>query len=657
MRTLVAIALLAACGDSSTSDVPDAEGDASPAIALDPPALPAPPVLTPCPEGWSERMLGDIVVCDPFGEAGPLACPSGLVQPPGEPTCVPLGRPCPAGDWPSELPVSADVRYVRPGATGTGTREAPFGTIGEALESVGAGGLIVLAKGRHIERLAIAKPVTIIGACAAETIVGLPEDPSAIEVVTDVATLEDLTVSGGDDGVIARAGGLLRLVSVVFEGQLDSAVVARGGSTIELSRFVVRTYRDVPARFGIVAVEASTVRAERGRIEGFDQAAVSIQEGAVVTLSDAYVVGSRSDLASSNGVQALEDGHATVERCLLEGTGDAALLADGAELVARDVVVRDTHVRAMETVSGGGVAVQSNGSVRVERVLIERAADIAVASLNGGRRVELEDVVIADTRPSLVDGSARSLSFGIDTSAELDRLRIRGGRTVALLGGGRTTIVRARDVDIRDVEAGHSGVGTVQFERGAVLEGERIRIQRGASSGLVVFALARGAVEDLTVEDTRPDVDGDLGRGVSVQDATLGLNRARLVGNREAALMFTRRSIARVSNVALEDTVASACATTTCSDVPAGLGLAVAGPSRVEVEHFRIARSALCGVLLAEGASLDLHDGEIRENPIGVCLQVDGYDLDRLRDRVVFDNEQQLSATMLPLPESLETIE
>jgi len=44
--------------------------------------------------------------------------------------------------------------------------------------------------------------------------------------------------------------------------------------------------------------------------------------------------------------------------------------------------------------------------------------------------------------------------------------------------------------------------------------------------------------------------------------------------------------------------------------------------------------------------------GEITENPIGVCLQVDGYDLGRVSDEVSFrDNEVDLQATTLPVPD------
>ena len=49
---------------------------------------------------------------------------------------------------------------------------------------------------------------------------------------------------------------------------------------------------------------------------------------------------------------------------------------------------------------------------------------------------------------------------------------------------------------------------------------------------------------------------------------------------------------------------------------------------------------------------VDLAEGEVRENPLGGCLQVEGYDLARLMTDVRFiDNDLNLDATSLPVPD------
>jgi hypothetical protein len=54
----------------------------------------------------------------------------------------------------------------------------------------------------------------------------------------------------------------------------------------------------------------------------------------------------------------------------------------------------------------------------------------------------------------------------------------------------------------------------------------------------------------------------------------------------------------------------------------------------------------------ATGGTMDLHEGEVSNNPIGANVQTEGFDINRLMDRVVFrDNERDLDMTELPVPE------
>jgi hypothetical protein len=84
----------------------------------------------------------------------------------------------------------------------------------------------------------------------------------------------------------------------------------------------------------------------------------------------------------------------------------------------------------------------------------------------------------------------------------------------------------------------------------------------------------------------------------------------------------------------------------------AGFGLGAYNGGRIDANRFRIAGSNACGVHLALDGEVDLHQGEVRDNPIGVCLQIDGYDSMRLEDDVAYEgNDTNLTATTLPVPE------
>jgi hypothetical protein len=70
------------------------------------------------------------------------------------------------------------------------------------------------------------------------------------------------------------------------------------------------------------------------------------------------------------------------------------------------------------------------------------------------------------------------------------------------------------------------------------------------------------------------------------------------------------------------------------------------------MDHFESSGPGLCGIQIASGAEVDLHDGVVRGGPIGLNLQVDGYDVDRLTERVHYaDNGVNLDSSELPVPE------
>jgi hypothetical protein len=57
-------------------------------------------------------------------------------------------------------------------------------------------------------------------------------------------------------------------------------------------------------------------------------------------------------------------------------------------------------------------------------------------------------------------------------------------------------------------------------------------------------------------------------------------------------------------------------------------------------------------VQLALDGSIDLSDGEVSGALVGACVQVPGYDIARLQDRVLYrDNGTNLDVTTLPIPE------
>ncbi|MDQ3034415.1 MAG: hypothetical protein M3Y87_18550, partial [Myxococcota bacterium] len=73
--------VFAACG----GEPPEGASDA----AVDPPSVePAPPLLTPCPEGWRMLDAHGLAACEPWPDDGAAPCPEGQHRPPGAAACA-----------------------------------------------------------------------------------------------------------------------------------------------------------------------------------------------------------------------------------------------------------------------------------------------------------------------------------------------------------------------------------------------------------------------------------------------------------------------------------------------------------------------------------------------------------------------------------------
>jgi len=78
------------------------------------------------------------------------------------------------------------------------------------------------------------------------------------------------------------------------------------------------------------------------------------------------------------------------------------------------------------------------------------------------------------------------------------------------------------------------------------------------------------------------------------------------------------------------------------------------GPDAIDLRRFVIARSPLCGVLIARDGTAALHQGSVVENAIGACVQREGFDVAGISDAVVYrDNGTNLQTTELPVPSAV----
>jgi hypothetical protein len=681
----------------------------------------APPELTPCPPG--HRPVSDpggVVTCDPYPEGGPAACPEGLAHFPGEPGCAPIGSPCPAGDFPDDLPPGT-VHVLAGAAGGDGSRDLPYGRIADALGGAAAGSTIAVGRGRYDELVTVTGDVTLRGACVAgTTLQATASDPqeSVLEVRGAAVVVRDLTIADSPRGAARAtgAGSELTLEGVVISGCEVAAVYGARGAALTARTVVVRDTRarasDGMLGRGLGVESGATAAVSRVLFEGNRDAGVSVLgPRSSVELSDVVVRDTESRASDGGGGRGLSvqgEGRAEVRRALFERNREIGIYVSNAGTTAEliDVVVRATRGRAGDAGGGRGLVVQSGATVAASRMVLEQNRDVAVSvahagtvlmltdavvrdtegqvsdgtfgralgvqsgaravviravlernhelgvyAADAGTRVELTDLVVRDTESQTSDGtSGRGLAAQDGAAVVVQRALFERNRDLGIAAAGPGTSAELADVLVRDTAARASDGGFgrgLAAQEGATLLVSRALIERNHDVGISVHQPGTTAeLTDVVVRDTESQPsDGLGGRGLGVQiGAAVTVSRAILERNRELGVYASDSATVRLTDVAVRDTAAAA-------DRFGGIGAGSYGEATVVLERFVVSGSALAGVQLARGGTIDLSEGEVSRNLIGANVQTEGYDLTRLMDRVRYrDNGRDLAADALPVP-------
>jgi uncharacterized membrane protein (UPF0136 family) len=597
-----------ACDDSPPPDADadaDADGDVEAGIEVEPPA---PPALTPCPEGWVEVPADPAdpygyATCDPWPDGDPVTlpvltpCPPGWREVPADPvdphgyaTCDPwpvtghedceavdeahfpgmdacarVGSPCPAADWADDLPIDVPILFVREGeaTVGDGTRELPFGLISDATTAAGPGTIIALSKGTFDEDVELGEGVTLWGACVAETLVTcsvVSTDLPTILVSGADTVLRGLRVGGDRAGVAVRDGGASVLVEgVVVEGAQGAGVMVDAGRAT-LRDLVVRDTRPAPdgtLGAGIDVGTGAQVDVTRAVIERNRLAAAYVGDaGTRVTLSDVDLRDTQaraSDGAAGRGLNVQFGARVDVLRAVIERNRDVGVFAmsAGSEVTLTDVVVRDTQSREPERWFGRGLSVEAGAQVDAVRAVFERNLEVGVFAMDAGSVVTLTEVVVRDTR-SRVDTSTWGRGLQAQTGAriEVTNAVIERNRNVGVLVAEGGAEVVAVDLLVRDTQSqeadGIDGDGLVVLMGGRVVASRAV-FERNRSIGVLVSDEGSSAVLNaVVVRDTQSrESDGRGGRGLEVEfGAQVEVGLALFERNRDTSVFVATEGTA-----------------------------------------------------------------------------------------------------------------
>ncbi|MBW2460951.1 MAG: right-handed parallel beta-helix repeat-containing protein [Deltaproteobacteria bacterium] len=681
LRLAVFVALLVvACGDETERPVDSgADANADAAVPLvdipwledgQPPV--ARPVFTPCPDGWREVVDGDLTTCDAFPEGGhETTCGPGEAHFPGEPGCVPVGNPCPAGDFAEGLPV-ADVVYVRAGATaGDGSLSAPFGLLSEVpWVSLAAGTTVALGKGTYEGSLPLKAGVRVAGACAAETILtGIDAPVRSVVMVTtggEPARIENLTIRDAPQAAVGldTAGRDLAVSGIVVDGCSGPGVWSANGASLTGDHVVIRNSRPSTdgRAAGLYIYAAGQAALRNVSIEhngGMGVAALG--EGTVVSLEDAVITGttSMSDDSGGWGVIAQSGPSLTLRRAVVYDNRSAGIMAAAGPTVTLDHVIVRANTGTPRTGFGGrGIELHPGGTLVATRVLVEDNLDTGIAL---GGDATLSDVVVRGTRSSPLDadyGTGMNIEAG--AQVQMDRAVVADNQVIGIYISDGGTEAFLRDVIVRDMlpTTDDSSMGRgFNIQQGAHFDGERILIERTRDSAFFVSSpgtIAR--VSDIAVLSTASrQNDGTGGSGLHVQRmGQMSVSRALVRSSHWAGAIAMDFAVSTLEDVWIDGVEAQECSTTTCADRPFGYGIASVGTTTVR--GFHVEGASLCGVFVArvDEGNLDLERGEVTGAAIGACVQIDGYDLGRLMNDVEYrENGVNLDTTALPVPDPI----
>jgi hypothetical protein len=505
------------------------------------------------------------------------------------------------------------------------------------------------------------------GACAASSTNALPLNPGVasgtINVWSGAAVIKNLSLSGGASGIYVHPGATADLEGLIISGPGARGLTA-DNSTVSAREVEIRGTPDV----GVLVWNGGHLVLERVNVAGTTgYASVSLpQPGSTLSVTDVVIRdGSRNGGATSAAaIYVLAGATVTGTRVLIERTAPG-IDATGGSLRLDYAIVRDTHA-AQDQPDGVGVTLTDAASATLTHAKIERTPGIGL-SLASGAKASLVDALIQDTHHSPNGASGVGIAVNPLSTAVLQRVAVQRFATGATLLAGGTADVE--DLTIDGTGADLNG-GVYGFEvYGGAGVARRISVDRlPAGFGLVVTMTGTATVTDFRIDSSasgvlaqaahllleRVSILGSKGEGVTADSggSWLDLTDITASGSEGHALVINSALHFRLERAMLEDNggagifminspfaafdVVSRSTRALASNEP-GSGLRMTGTTTGAVTRLLFESNAAFGIELLKGAQVDLHQGRIRNNRVGVLVTNADFDLRRLLDAVVFE--------------------
>lgn len=475
---------------------------------------------------------------------------------------------------------------------------------------------------------------------------GIRSDGSDVIVErTVVRAVAAAPVGGSGDGIVscrglADATGDLTVRESLVEQTLGHGASALG-SKLRLEHVRIRDVHpstgDLDGGQGVFAESVSGVRSdvaldgcvvERARTYAIDL----FTSDATVARTALRDIGAGESGYWGGGIEATDGSTVELSDSLVERVRSAGLVAWGSNAAVERSILRQIDLQLFDGRGGGGMFVTASPGESAELVvadsLVESVHTAGIAAVDA--RIVVERTLVRD-----VAGGSLTGEYGAGIHVERDDPTVRRDLLEAgwvSIEGATTVGLTVLDADgvlagvsIADVEAaastGADGGGFAflgSLARPSIsLDG--CRVARVESFGVATDG-ADLSVSGLLVQDVAPAPDGRFGRGLSLQEGSLGtLDNSRVERTHDFGVLALDSSLT-LTGVTVRDTKPRA------SDGSTGDGAAIEAqdPSaKLVLTSCRIEGSARAGVS-AFGSAVELTDTVLECNPIALDAERSG---------------------------------
>lgn len=461
-----------------------------------------------------------------------------------------------------------------------GSLDAPFATIGAALEHVPDGGATVaIAAGLYLENLTLDDALygtALRGTCADKVVIdgseGRSDEMATLDLYSENGAsfgLYDLTVTGGYRGVRARGVELDAENLQVVENY-------RIGFSLDVSTGGVPTFATVR--------HLDVLDTQPTEAEGQFGSGVGVVGGSYLELTHANIEGNH--------------------RIGIGVTGEPI----GAEWSAQltDVVIADTTPAPDDMFWTYGLLVGEQARVKVEDTTVSNSVFYGVFVASAGTEFEADNLEVSGTyeQEDTIDlsqaytGAGISIVQGASVTLTDGRIVNNAAMGIGVTGSSHVELERM-DISGSYPAAAQLGYGLLSQESESTISDSTF--DGNTSVGVALSLSSIGTITGSVVQNTRvAEVDGDVGVGLYIANGSMmDITQVDVDNNAGAGIILDNGASATVTDVTVTNTIAGQ-----WSDTRAGYGVMV-NASQLSALNLDISNSVRAGPLVQHNPTIE----------------------------------------------------